>query len=611
MRLRKIKRFIYLALALITVYNFVQLMRWTENYGESESHLFRLEQSESEVQAGLVIDETFTEDGYPVKSVHGVEVKKSGWNYSDVQLPRFVERGDQWSPGEDGQPFQFVDPSKQKTQEKMNALRDYLFDVTVSDVISVHRRLPDLRSERCQREEYVDVPAASVIIVFHNEAWTTLLRTISSVLDRTPAYQLMEILLIDDASTKEHLKQPLEKYIQSLIKVRLIRTTRRLGISQGRNLGYQYAKGNIIVFMDSHAECLPGWYEPLASTIMTDQKAIAIPVIDTIDPNTFALEKQSESLIGGVHIHSLMFFWLERRHAQVSNNLRIESPTLPGAVFAISKQWFSRLGMFDPYLLIWGGENIEMSFKAWMCGGSLLITTCSHVAHLKRTPQNVDLERALLNSARVAEVWMDQYKQYFHEKSAFKYTQFNHKNIESRIELRNSLECKSFFWFLDVVSPELLREIDTYSLYLGQLTNKAYGVCLEALQNYATPELTQCKALSSQVWMLRTDGRLTCYGSALIGQPGRGSDDMKLMTAPVNTSWTHDISPEHQWDYDMHERLVHKSSGLCLAINIYKTSKLQMMNCISNSKEMKWSFPSRKDFYHLHQQMASSADDEQ
>ena len=56
-------------------------------------------------------------------------------------------------------------------------------------------------NNRCHRLRWHDpLPRASVVIVFHNEAWSALLRTIHSVLDRSDPKLIEELIVVDDFS---------------------------------------------------------------------------------------------------------------------------------------------------------------------------------------------------------------------------------------------------------------------------------------------------------------------------------------------------------------------------------------------------------------------------
>lgn len=117
--------------------------------------------------------------------------------------------------GERGEP---VILSGREGQTAEQLMKTEAFNLIVSDKISYTRDVPDTRDPRCQAVYYdKDLPTTSVIIIFTNEAWSPLIRTIWSVLNRSPAQLIHEIILVDDFSDKPHLGVKLEKYIEKFL----------------------------------------------------------------------------------------------------------------------------------------------------------------------------------------------------------------------------------------------------------------------------------------------------------------------------------------------------------------------------------------------------------
>jgi polypeptide N-acetylgalactosaminyltransferase len=82
--------------------------------------------------------------------------------------------------------------------------KKHAFNVLISNRIGLRRQIPDTRNGLCKTSLSLtpisDLPMASVIICFYNEAFSALLRTVYSVIDRTNDKLLNEIILVDDFS---------------------------------------------------------------------------------------------------------------------------------------------------------------------------------------------------------------------------------------------------------------------------------------------------------------------------------------------------------------------------------------------------------------------------
>lgn len=154
------------------------------------------------------------------------------------------------------------------------------------------------------------MPSASVVICFYNEHINTLIRSVNTVIKRTPSLILKEIILVDDHSDLEELKTDLRAKLDVLEtseKIKIIRNEKREGLIRSRVYGSRSAIGDVLIFLDSHIEVNQNWIEPLLNLIKRNKTAVAVPIIDIINADTF--EYSSSPLVRGGFNWGLHYRW--------------------------------------------------------------------------------------------------------------------------------------------------------------------------------------------------------------------------------------------------------------------------------------------------------------
>ncbi|KAG5882553.1 hypothetical protein JTB14_007160 [Gonioctena quinquepunctata] len=275
--------------------------------------------------------------------------------------------------GDNGEPS-YLDGNDAREGER--ALKTFALNTILSDRMPLNRKLRDPRNKKCKKFEYNPKLRTSVIVIFYNELMSVILRTVWSVILQTPSHLLEEIILVDDASTDENLKGLLDHYIETRLKnysINLVRLKHRLGLIRARLQGARVAQGDVLIFLDAHCEATVGWAEPLLSRIEDESTAVLVPIIDVIEATNLAYSTNGDSSfqVGGFS-WSGHFTWIDIQNEEDKHKLTpVKSPTMAGGLFAIDRKFFWDIGSYDEQMDGWGGENLEMSFRIWQCGGRL------------------------------------------------------------------------------------------------------------------------------------------------------------------------------------------------------------------------------------------------
>ncbi|KAF7209772.1 polypeptide N-acetylgalactosaminyltransferase 6 [Nothobranchius furzeri] len=510
--------------------------------------------------------------------------------------------------GADGKAFQKDHMTPEEEKEKQEGMTRHCFNQFASDHISLSRSLgDDTRPPECVERKFPRCPAlptTSVIIVFHNEAWSTLLRTVYSVLHTSPAIMLKEIILVDDASTADHLKGKLEEFVQQLKIVRVVRQPERKGLITARLLGASIAQADVLTFLDAHCECFHGWLEPLLARIVEEPTAVVSPEITTIDLNNFQFHKPvstNRAYNRGNFDWSLTFGWEpipeDAKKLRKDETYPVKTPTFAGGLFAISKKYFEHIGTYDDKMEIWGGENVEMSFRVWQCGGQLEIIPCSVVGHVFRTksphtfPKGTEV--ITRNQVRLAEVWMDDYKKIFYRRNknaAVMASENKYGDISDRLRLREELQCKNFSWYLNTIYPEIFIP-DLKPVKFGAIKNLGSSTCLDVGENnqggkplimYVCHNMggNQYFEYSSHKELRHNIGKQLCLHASDQAEP------VKIELCQLKGRGT-SLSPQQEWIFTEDNLLRNPNNGKCLQLS---GDEVRMDYCNPANLHQHWTF---------------------
>ncbi|KAG9262029.1 polypeptide N-acetylgalactosaminyltransferase 9 [Astyanax mexicanus] len=486
------------------------------------------------------------------------------------------------------------------SRETDGKYEEYGYNAQLSDRISLDRNIPDYRPKKCKLLTYPeDLPQISVVFIFVNEALSVILRSVHSVVNHTPAHLLKEIILVDDNSDSVELKFNLDQYVNKRYPglVKIVRNSKREGLIRARIHGWNAATAPVVGFFDAHVEFNTAWAEPILARVKEDHTRIILPAIDNIKYNTFEVQQYANAAHGYNWGLWCMYIippqdWLDKG----DETAPIRTPAMIGCSFVVDREYFGEIGLLDPGMEVYGGENIELGMRVWQCGGSMEVLPCARVAHIERTkkPYNNDIDYyAKRNALRAAEVWMDEFKS--HVYMAWNIPMNNpgvdFGDVSERVALRNRLKCRSFRWYLEHVYPEMRIYNDTITY--GEVRNsKASGYCLDqGSEDDNRAILYPCHGMSSQLARYSTEGLLQLgpLGSTTFLPDTKCLvDDGRGRTPSLKKCDAVSRSSQRLWDFTQNGPIISRDTGRCLEVEMSKDANFGLRLVVQRCSGQKW-----------------------
>lgn len=219
----------------------------------------------------------------------------------------------------------------------------------------------------------------SIVILSYNtpdmvlDCVNSLFSQFKDVLQR----KLLEIIVVDNASTKENLEKLENKLKQSEI-IKLIKNNENLGFGGGCNLGAKNSKGEYILFLNSDTTTSDQGFLKMTSFLKSK------PEIGVLGGKLFNSDGSSQRSAG--KFYNLINFFImliggERLGMlRSSPNIICQTDWVSGACFMVKKEIFNKLGGFDEKIFMYA-EDMEFCYRVNKAGYKVYFFPEVKVAH--------------------------------------------------------------------------------------------------------------------------------------------------------------------------------------------------------------------------------------
>ncbi|CAK0875461.1 unnamed protein product [Prorocentrum cordatum] len=269
-----------------------------------------------------------------------------------------------------------------------------------------------------------------------------MVKTVESFCARTPRAVLEEIVVVDDGSWPP-LAEIMTPAIPENCRVRIVRHEKPMGLMIAKQTGGDTAKGQFIGFYDCHVAPRIDWEKETIKLLTERPQRLVIPMIGDLNVTTWD-EKLGGQLLSKCYMGwNVEFWWYEDGSDFV--------PAISGGLVATTREWWQASGGFDSDMRGWGGENLDQSLRAWLCGADIVRAKSSVISHMwrintdSRTVAKFKLPHFHVdNVGRVAAAWFDEFKPKYKNGLLRR----EHMDVSGIEKVKSRLHCKPFATFL-------------------------------------------------------------------------------------------------------------------------------------------------------------------